>query len=310
MAGRARAELIADGAASAAADEFFRAPAFLAAEGATHTLRVESPDRTALVPLVVREIEGGGIDATSTYGYPGATLTGAGPPPSAEAVDWSATGLVSVFARERVVGDPWLAGALSRSRLLLHDPALERSVRPRLAEQIRANAREGWEVRTIPGPGAGASELAEFATAYEQTMRRVAAAQRYFFETDYLAAALGFERAWLLLARRGDETGAGAIAGVSDGILHYFLGGTADAAIDASPFKNVVAAMLDLADELGLALNLGGGVEPGDGLERFKRGFANREVAFRTHEVICDRDAYARLAGARQSGDFFPAYRA
>ena len=54
MAGRARAELIADGAAGAVADEFFRAPAFLAAEGASHTLRIESPDRTALVPLVVR----------------------------------------------------------------------------------------------------------------------------------------------------------------------------------------------------------------------------------------------------------------
>jgi hypothetical protein len=59
---------------------------------------------------------------------------------------------------------------------------------------------------------------------------------------------------------------------------------------------------------LELPLNLGGGVVAGDGLETFKRGFANCEHPFRTHEVICDRDAYARLGGG--AGDFFPAYRA
>ncbi len=69
--------------------------------------------------------------------------------------------------------------------------------------------------------------------------------------------------------------------------------------------------MLDLADELALPLNLGGGLEPGDGLERFKRGFANAEGPFRTHEVVCDHDAYAELAGTgrERAGGFFPAYR-
>ena len=100
-----------------------------------------------------------------------------------------------------------------------------------------------------------------------------------------------------------------AIAGVSDPVLHYYLGGTADSAREASPFKNVVAAMLDLADELELPLNLGGGVTPGDGLEEFKRGFANAELPFRTHEVVCDRGEYERLAGADAGGGFFPAYR-
>ena len=106
------------------------------------------------------------------------------------------------------------------------------------------------------------------------------------------------------------EPAAAAIAALSDGFLHYFLGGTADASLDASPFKNVVVAMLDLADELGTPLNLGGGVEPGDGLERFKRGFANAELPFVTHEIVCDEAEYARLAGGRDPGGFFPAYRA
>ena len=104
--------------------------------------------------------------------------------------------------------------------------------------------------------------------------------------------------------------GAAAIAATSDGILHYYLGGTADEAREASPFKNVVVAMLDLADELELPLNLGGGVAPGDGLENFKRGFANSDLPFHTHEVVCDAGAYDELSGGRDGGAYFPAYRA
>jgi hypothetical protein len=63
-----------------------------------------------------------------------------------------------------------------------------------------------------------------------------------------------------------------------------------------------------------MPLNLGGGVHPGDGLERFKRGFANAEAPFHTHELVCDADAYERLTGERPNTGgavgFFPAYRA
>ena len=123
---------------------------------------------------------------------------------------------------------------------------------------------------------------------------------------DYFDAVLSFERSWLVAARREGELGAAAIAAVSDGVLHYYLGGTADRARDASPFKNVVVAMLDLADELELPLNLGGGLVAGDGLEAFKRGFTNAELAFSTHEIVCDPDVYAELAGDRDAGGLLP----
>ncbi len=60
------------------------------------------------------------------------------------------------------------------------------------------------------------------------------------------------------------------------------------------PSKNLIVAVTDRADELGLPMNLGGGVHPGDGLEEFKRGFANTELPFRTHEIVCDLGLYAR----------------
>ena len=76
-----------------------------------------------------------------------------------------------------------------------------------------------------------------------------------------------------------------------------------------SPFKNVIAATIELADEFGVRLNLGGGVKPGDGLEDFKRGFSNAELPFITHEIVCDPEAYASLGGNRRDTRFFPAYR-
>jgi GNAT acetyltransferase-like protein len=308
----ARAELLADGGAAGEDGEFFRSGAFREAEGATHTLRVESDGRVASMPVIVREIPGSSrTDAVSLYGYPGAKVSGDGPVPEPGDVDWSATGLVSLFARERLDGVDFAGGAVELGTVLIHDPSKPREVRPRLAEQIRAAERHGYSTEPTPGLEAEDADIAGFHAAYTQTMRRVEATERYFFSEGYLGGALRFERSWLLVCRSsGGDVAAGAIAAVSDGYLHYFLGGTVDAAIDDSPFKCVVARMLDLADELELPLNLGGGVTAGDGLERFKRGFANASALFRTHQVVCDAPAYAELSGDAAGGDFFPAYRA
>jgi hypothetical protein len=166
-------------------------------------------------------------------------------------------------------------------------------------------------VERIRAPDVTADQRAAFERVYEQTMRRAEAAERYFFSSAYFDSVLSYERAWLLLALSGEgEVGAAAIAAPSDSILHYFLGGTAEEQLADSPFKNVVDAMVLLADELELPLNLGGGVRPGDGLEAFKRGFANAELPFRTHEIVCDRAEYERLSEGRPQGPFFPTYRA
>jgi hypothetical protein len=307
--GLATAELLADGGAAALSDDLFRCAAYLEAEGTTHTLRLRFDGGESLAPLIVREIDGTDrMDAISPYGYPGGLVSGE--PPGAGAVDWSETGLVSLFARERLAATPWVADPSRRGRVHLHDPAKPRELRGRLGEQIRANERSGWTVEALPGPESPPADRAAFAAAYEQTMRRADADQRYFFASSYFEAVLSFEQSWLVVARNDGEAGAAAIAAVSDGLLHYFLGGTADSARSASPFKNVVAAMMDLADELGLALNLGGGITAGDGLDEFKRGFANGELEFFTHQIVCDPVAYAELVGDRDAGEFFPAYRA
>ncbi len=309
---RARAELIADGGAAAASIDFFRSPQFLAAEGATDTLRIETDEGAELLaPLLVRAIgEGPERDAISPYGFPGfAAPAGAVADPAA--VDFSATGLVSAFFRHRLGGPPPLAGATPRNVVQIADPALPRKSRPSDRRQIRRNLEHGYTLELVSGGETSALQRAGFLDLYEQTMRRTEAAGHYFFAASYFDLVLSAERTWLALATDPEgELAAASIAAVSDGYLHYYLSGSADARLADSPMKNVVALLVEHAEELGMPLNLGGGISRGDALEEFKRGFANREEQWSTSEVVCDPVAYERLSRGRDDRGYFPAYRA
>jgi hypothetical protein len=306
----ARAELKPDKGRAAESDDFFRSRSFLDAEGVTHTLRIEVGDAELLAPLIVRVIPGasGALDATSPYGYPGiAAASDAALDPAR--IDFSPTGLVSIFLRH-TLGDPPLAGAAERSVVQIADPALPRKSRGSDRNRINRNRKAGYATRIVPGPEASAAERAGFLAAYQQTMRRAAAAERYFFDAAYFERVLASPATWLALAEApAGEIAAASIAARSDGFLHYYLSGSADAQLRDSPMKNVVADLVELATELGLPLNLGGGIARGDRLEEFKRGFANREQAWQVSEIVCDPDAYARLSAGRDATDFFPPYR-
>jgi hypothetical protein len=322
---RATAELLADRGAAAESDEFFRSRPFLDAEGVTHTLRINAGEVELLAPLVVREIPGGGIDAISPYGYPGIVQPTAGADRTVgtpigattvrstmrvEDVDFSGTGLVSLFLRH-TLGEPPLTGAAERNVVQIADPQLPSKSRGSDRNRINRNRRDGYEVELLPGPETGAEQRAGFLAAYEQTMLRAGAAERYFFGAAYFDRILESERAWLALAHApGGGVAAASVTVLSDGYLHYYLSGSADAHLRDSPMKNVVAALVELSTERALPLNLGGGLSRGDRLEEFKRGFANRELPWQTSEIVCAADAYARLSAEHESTGFFPAYRA
>lgn len=328
-AAEARAELLADRGEAAVSDDFFRSRPFLDAEGATHTLRIETDDGDLVAPLIVREVgDGPDRDAISPYGYPGlvpasppsgrtssqyagpsTTSTGGGALDPA-AIDFSATGLVSVFLRH-TLGEPPLAGTTERNVVMLADPALAPKSRPSDRRQVRRNLEAGYELELIVAAETTAAQRAGFLDLYEQTMRRTEAAPHYFFGAAYFDRILEAERTWLALALApGGELAAASIATVSDGCLHYYLSGSADSHLRDSPMKNVVARLVEHSAELGLPLNLGGGISRGDALEEFKRGFANREQAWHTSEIVCDRERYEQLSAGRASAGFFPAYRA
>jgi len=320
---RGRAELLADRGAAAAGTEFFRSRPFLEAEGVTHTLRVEARAGgravELLAPLIVREVDAAPgpeppRDAISPYGYPGLVPAAPGAAPDEPLdpgeIDWRPTGLVSIFLRH-TLGEPPLAGTTERNVVQIADPALPRKSRPADRRQVRRNLEAGYRTELVPGPRASAAQRAGFLDLYEQTMRRTGAAERYFFGAAWFDRVLAAEGTWLALAYAPDgEPAAASIAAASDGYLHYYLSGTADSRLRESPMKNVVTLLVDHAAALGLPLNLGGGIRPGDALEEFKRGFANRRLAWRTSELVCDPERYAALSRGAQAGGFFPAYRA
>ena len=339
-AATAWAELIEDRGEAALSAEFFRSREFLAAEGATHTLRIEGEAAGGPVelvaPVLVRAIgDGPARDAVSPYSYPGIVPAGAGGevgsggvsapayftaadafaeanPDALDpvAIDFSATGLVSLFIRHRL-GPPALAGSTPRNLVQIAHPGLPTKSRPSDRRQVRRNLEAGYELRLVPGSETTPEQRSGFLDVYEQTMRRTEAAPHYYFGSAYFDRILSAERTWLALAHAPDGAlAAASIAVVSDGFLHYYLSGSADSHLRDSPMKNVAARLVEHAAELELPLNLGGGIVPGDALEEFKRGFANRSLRWHTSEVVCDRQRYAELSGDRDAGDYFPAYRA
>lgn len=303
--------LIDDRGAAAVEGEFFRSAEFLEAEGVTHTLIVEEGGSRAAVPLLLREIPGTDrLDAISPYSYPGAAVSGE--PIDPRPIDLTPSGLVSAFIRDRL-GEPGaFAGGTERSVVLVSTPELDRKSRMSDRQQIRKNEAAGYLPRVIEGPRSTADDRDRFLAVYTETMRAVAAADHYFFDAAYFATLLRSPLSWLIdVAGPEGDVAASALAVRSDGFLHYYLSGTADDHRRGAPSKNLIVAANDLADELGLPLNLGGGLTPGDGLEEFKRGFANSELPFRTHELVADPSAYAELSNGRDAASgFFPLYRA
>jgi hypothetical protein len=327
----ATAELLEDGGEAAVSSEFFRSRSFLEAEGVTHTLRIVSGDTELLAPLIVREIEGTGErDAVSPYGYPG-LVEGEGSPGHARrsnrgeappdmprtpprldpsAIDFSGTGLVSVFVRH-TLDEPPLTGATERNVVQIADPELAPKSRPSDRRQVRKNLEAGYELALVPGVETTSDQRAGFLDVYEQTMRRTGAAAHYFFGGAYFERVLEADRTWLALATApGGELAAASLAAVSDGLLHYYLSGSGDSHLRDSPMKNVVARLVEHATDLSLPLNLGGGIAAGDALEEFKRGFANRQQTWHTSEIVCAPQKYAELSAGRNATGFFPAYRA
>jgi hypothetical protein len=304
----ARAELIEDDGAAAAGEDFFRSRPFLEAEGTTHTLLIESDQGELLAPLLVRGIPGTAErDAVSPYGYPGLigplTL-------NPKEIDFAPTGLVSIFLRHTLGASP-LGGATERNVVQIADPALPPKSRPSDRRQVRRNLEAGYDLNLVPGPETTPLQRAAFLEAYEQTMRRAGAAEHYFFGAGYFDRVLEADRTWLALATSpSGEVAAASIAAASDGYLHYYLSGSTDSHLREAPMKNVVTLLVEHSRELGLPLNLGGGITAGDALEEFKRGFANRQQAWLTSELICDEKKYSELSGGREVDGFFPAYRA
>jgi hypothetical protein len=310
-AGRFQAVLIPDGGLSASSENFFRCPMYLAAEGVTHTLLVNALGMArAAAPIIVRPIPGRPdvVDAISPYGYPGFAVEG-GQQLDVGRIDWPPE-LVSLFVRDRLDAAP-LSTARERATVHVVDPGIPIRIRQGHRYEADRNERRGFATICVPGPATATEQRQAFLRLYIETMNRVGAARRFHFTRDYIDRLLSSPSCYLILtsAPNGDPAASGLLV-VSDGWLHYLLGGTAHAYLNHGASKNVVMEMVAMAVDRGIPLNLGGGVRSGDGINLFKQGFANRTAPVLMSDIIADADTYHSLCVANASTEFFPAYRA
>ncbi|WP_029089319.1 lipid II:glycine glycyltransferase FemX [Brevibacterium album] len=313
----------------------------------------EGTEGSVLYPLVLRRIGGTGLhDLASPYGYGGPLAWGGPAAAGAEAERTPAPASTGAHAPRAELArrfwtafDAWAgdrAVVTEFVRLSLFDDVLPypARVRPRLVNYVRelpGTAEELWagmapkvrqNVRRARRCGLSTrvdrtgAMLDDFLRIYHGTMTRLGSQQWYRFDREFferLHRALPGRLAYVHAMHDGVPVSVDLVVFGAD-TAYYFLGGTDAEAFGLRPNELVKVHAMELAQELGCArFVLGGGVRTGDGLERYKRGFAPEGAQmFCSGERVLDPGAYVQLTGAgRGEGAaeaegpdvFFPAYR-
>jgi CelD/BcsL family acetyltransferase involved in cellulose biosynthesis len=299
------------------------------------------------LPLLLRSVEsvpgleqaGRGVsDATSVYGYAGPVASSDDIPPAVAQNFRCALqdklrelGVIAAFSRlhpllaqrELLAGiGECLPGGQTVSIDLLQPPEVQRTqYRSDHKRGINRTRRLGMVAKEDPR----LEHLDRFFEIYTATMRRVGAADYYFFEPDYfadLASRLG-STLKLFMVWSGQEPACAGLFTACHGMVQYHLGGTADKYLELAPMKLLFDEVrLWAVAEGHQVFHLGGGVgsQP-DSLFHFKAGFSDARQHFFTWRWILDPAAFAGLVAeqakwnARTGHDsaspgYFPAYRA
>jgi Acetyltransferase (GNAT) domain len=313
--------------------------------GTPYLFAAEEGARRFLVPLIVRPIasaiadaDSEYFDATCPYGYPGPLLDpglgGDANPFLERAID----AFIAVLHERRIVSaflrlHPLFTLSpqpLQRAGKVIHhgdtvsvDLSLSyeewwRQTRHNHRRDINRAVREGLVAR-MDGDW---EALDAFVEIYHETMRRLNAADFYYFPRGYfleLREALG-GRLHLCIVEIGREVAAAGLFTEACGIVEYHLGATRERFMGHRPAKTMFHFARQWAKARGdRVLHLGGGVGGArDSLFDFKAGFSSVRHPFYTWRVVTDAPVYRALVDrwedshgveANGSDGFFPAYR-
>ena len=315
--------------------DFYHLPGYVALcatqeRGQACAVYVTDGDRALLLPLILREVDGAAIDATSPYGYPGPLITGDGESfvrlalATARQVLLGA-GVVTAFIRLH----PLLNTQLPRHFGLIVEHGdtvsidLSRS-KEELWSQLRQNHRRDIARAARLGFAARMDEtwenLETFKKLYRATMDRRGATAFYSFDDAYFASlreALG-DRLHLCVVEGNGVVAAAGLFVVTGGIVEYHLSGSDEELLHLQPLKIMLSYVTTWAKERGCeVLHLGGGVGArDDSLLHFKLGFSPLRNPFSTLRMVLDLSTYHRLVRARgpdldpnDRSSFFPLYR-
>jgi dTDP-4-amino-4,6-dideoxygalactose transaminase len=310
-------------------------------EAMAHLFTYSEGDYLIALPLLLRsaeEMQSGWKDATSVYGYVGPVASHESIP---ELVVRNFQGALKEALLERRV-----IAAFSRLHPLIpqHDllaglgecRATGRTVSIDLTlplekqrAQYRSINRRRINKQRREGTVACLHDQdkrywSEFVQIYEETMRRVNAAQMYFFGEDYLSELpreLG-PALQLFVAVIGDKIAAAGLFTICNGIVQTYLTGTRDEFLEFSPSTLMNDTVRLWGNEIGARVfHLGGGVgSKEDSLFHHKAGFSDRRHDFATWRLILAPEIYCELCEQRvrmnelqglqpTSAEYFPAYR-
>jgi Acetyltransferase (GNAT) domain len=301
--------------------------------GAPAAFHFEQNGRRVLLPLIIREIPGSELrDALSPYGYPGPVSDAVpGDLPfwrtacAALTATMRAEGIVSAFVRlHPLLGTPSPVLA-ETGALVRHGETVSMDLTVSV-EQMWQQTRSDHRNHINRAKRAGTrvvfddwSRLAAWVEVYHDNMRRVGAADYYFFTYDHLAAlhdAVG-DHMHLAVALEGDEVVGGNTFFEYDGIATGYVSSTRRARGRYAD-ELLYDSVRRWCSERGMRVfHLGGGKGgAADSLFSYKAGFSPVRHPFHTWRVVADPDAYTRLVRDRRPetdpADLtgtFPAYR-
>lgn len=308
-----------------------------AAEGGSW-ISVRDDNNRFAIPLVVRHIPGTSYsDAVTPYGYAGIHVDRT---VSDSELREFWTSARQMLAERNVVSaflrfPPFRSDQIRRASLLpdldleaisktvlvpVADPdTMWTAMHKRSRSAVRAAERSGCtsEVATL-----NADNLREARDLYELTMRRVKAAERYFFPDSYYDELSSLDGR-VLVALVRDSAGkvvAASFILLDEDIAHYHLSGSTGS--EAGANNLMIWAVMKWAHRAGLlSLHLGGGLTVGDSLHRFKGSFGGVDLDFHVGRTVIMPSPYADLVASRaqalstttselRSTGFFPVYRA
>nr|WP_296063814.1 GNAT family N-acetyltransferase [uncultured Actinoplanes sp.] len=306
--------------------EYVRTDAGLSG-GTPVAFRYDDSGQTLLIPLILRAVPDTTVcDAVSPYGYPGPIAT------TADVVFWEraahamaallgAQDVVTAFVRLHPLLPAPRAALASVGTVVHHGETVSIDLSQGHEEMWRQTHRSHRN-QINKAKRAGVSVVFDdwdhfdaWIGTYHATMRRVGAAEFYFFGEDHfhrLRDALA-GRAHLAVALAGDEMLGGNLFFEYDGLMHTHLQSTRDGPIfhaDKLLYDSVRRWGRDRGNRI---YHLGGGLGgAADSLFQYKAAFSAGRSDFHTWRVVTDPAGYAEIVGEpapRSLAGRFPPYR-
>lgn len=186
-------------------------------------------------------------------------------------------------------------------------------------KDINRLKRAGLVAKIVPF----AEYFHEFIAMYDETMKRVGAAQLYYFGSDFFSKLLALgEKLHLGIVEAEGQMACGCLITECCGIVQTYLGGTKQQFLKQAPDKLLMDFIRFWAKERDNDIfHLGGGAGSAkDGVYKFKAGFSRQRHEFLTLRIITDPKKYRHLVELRAKAlnieveellqsKFFPAYR-